>query len=181
MQDKRLAIEVGVAVLLLLVAGGIWWAKDGQVTTAREEAESRVAEAVREAEGWAAELVNGEAEAVARTFAAGIAPQVLAERQETVDQAVVGLLEVPGVIFVHVLTPDGGVIASSDRKLMATGQAGAEAGWALASSGLITRAGNRPGVLELAAPVVGATEPRGYLWLGYDTAQRLEETRPPGL
>lgn len=181
MHQKRLAIESLIVLVLLLVAAGIWWTKDRAIARAQENAETRVVEVTREAERWAAELVTHEAEAVARSFAAGVAPQVLAERAESVVQAVLSLLEVEDVVFVHVLDPEGGVIASSDRKLTTTGVAGEEAGWALATEELTTRPSNRPGVLELAAPIVGPTDAKGYLWLGYDTARQVQATRPAAL
>ena len=178
MSQRRFAVESLIVLILLLVAAGIWWWKDREIVRAREDAAARVVEVAAEAERWAAELAAHEAESAARSFAAGVAPQVLAERAESVEQAVLSLLEVEAVVFVHILDPEGGVIASSDRKLTTTGMAGAEAGWALTTEELTTRPSNRPGVLELAAPIVGPTDAKGYLWMGYDTARRVEETRP---
>lgn len=43
-----------------------------------------------DAERWARDIAAGEAEAVARSFAAGVAPQILAERLERAEQAVNG-------------------------------------------------------------------------------------------
>lgn len=178
---KRIAIETGIVFAVLLVAAGVWGWKNRQITQSERRADERVGETVREAESWATDLAAGQAESVARAFAAGIAPQVLADRAEAVELAVLGLLEVRDVIFVHVLDTDGGVIASSDRKLTTTGEAGEDAAWALASTELITRPSSRPGVLELAAPIVGPAGPRGFLWMGFDTAREIEATRPAAL
>jgi hypothetical protein len=181
MSQKRFAIESLIVLVLALVAAGIWWFKDREVARAEEDAAARIVAQAREAERWADDLAAHEAEVAARSFAAGIAPQVLAERRESVDQSVLSLLEIQDVVFVHVLDPEGGVIASSDRKLMTTGVAGEEASWALAATELTTRPSDRPGILEVAAPIVGPTEAKGYLWMGYDTARQVKATRPAAL
>lgn len=181
MSQKRFAIESLLVLVLVLVAAGIWWWKDRQIEQARNDAQIRVEGVALDAERWAQDVAREQAEAVARSFAAGIAPQVLAERPEGVGQAVNGFLEVENLVFVHVLDAEGGVIASSDRKLTTTGLGGPEAIWALGTTELTTRASNRPGVLELAAPLVGPTGAMGYVWLGFDTESQVMATRPATL
>lgn len=180
MSAKRLGVEALLVILLALCAAGIWWWKDRESAAREREWETRLDLVRQEAGKWAAELAAGEARAVFASFAAAIAPPVLLERSESVDQAVVGLLQLPAVVFVHVLGPEGTVIASSDRKLMAAGQAGEAARWALASENLETRPSDRTGVLELAAPIAGPAGPEAYLWMGYDVSTPVEKTRPVG-
>jgi hypothetical protein len=185
MNNKRLGIEAIVIVLLALAILGVWWWRghvaENEVTTLRTTQEEEVRALRNESSQWAGRLATGEAEAVFRAFAAGIAQQVLPGGDPNLDQAVGGLLELPGVAFVHVLGPDGTVLATSDRKLSVTGRAGDDARWALESTDLVTRASRQPGVTELAAPIVGSAGAAGYLWMGYETQRRLEDARPPSL
>lgn len=182
MDTKRIGIEIVVILVLVVAIFGVWWWMDRQATQQaedlRQEMESRIAETRETAQGWAEELARSEAEAAFRGFAGGIAPTVLAKRTDDLDQAVGGLLEMPGIVFVHVIGADGSVLATSDRKLAALENVAEQAQWALGASKLATRESEREGVLELAAPVVGPTGPAGYLWMGYDTGQVLRETRP---
>ena len=182
MNTKRIGIEIVIILVLVVAIFGIWWWMDRQATQQaedlRQEMESRVAETRETARGWADDLARSEAEAAFRSFAGGIAPTVLAKRTDDLSQAVGGLLEMPGIIFVHVIGADGSVLATSDRKLATLENASEQARWALGASKLTTRESERGGVMELAAPVVGPTGAAGYLWMGYDTGQVLRETRP---
>lgn len=182
MTNQRIGIVVLAVLVLLGVLAGAWWWNDRQAERELEELrttmESRVAAVQREAREQSAALHRSEARAAFRSFAAGIAPSVLAKRGEGLDQAVGGLLEVPGVVFVHVIQADGAVLATSDRKLATLDNATEYAQWALGSTKLTVRESEREGVLELAAPVVGPTGPAGYLWMGYDTGRTTEATRP---
>ena len=108
----------------------------------------------------------------------GIHPLVLPERADTLDQAVAALLELPAVEGVHVVAADGRVLASSDRKLETTGVLDERDRWVLATTELTTREGDRPGVVQLAAPIVGPAGPAGYLWLAYDAEAAREAARP---
>lgn len=185
MNNKRLGIEAIVIVLLALAILGVWWWRghvaENEVATLRTTQEEEVRALRNESSQWAGRLATGEAEAVFRAFAAGIAQQVLPGGDTNLDQAVGGLLELPGVAFVHVLGPDGTVLATSDRKLSVTGRAGDDARWALESTDLVTRASRQPGVTELAAPIVGSAGAAGYLWMGYETQRLLEDARPSSL
>lgn len=181
MSAKRLGIEALLILVLAAVGAGIWWLKDRQMASRERACESRLAALADDASSWARAVAAGEAETAFRAFAAGVAPAVLAGRQDTLEQAKKSLLEIPGVSFIHILAADGSVLASSDEKLTVTGKVGPDAAWVLATNGLARRSGGRPGTVELAAPVVGPTGPVGFLWMGYETGRAVEKTRPPGL
>lgn len=184
MNGKRSGIEIVVVLVLVIAIFGVWWWTDRQATqemeALRQETDARIAEAREQARSWADSLAQSEAEAAFRSFAAGIAPSVLAQRND-LDQAVGGLLDLPGIVFVHVIGADGSVMATSDRKVGSLENASEYARWALGATKVTRRESERGGVLELAAPVVGSTGPAGYLWMGYDTGQVLEATRPAEL
>lgn len=184
MNAKRVGVEALIIVILILAAAGIWWWKERELgTRLSEEAEScrgEVALVHKQGEAWATRLAASEATAAFRAFAAGVQPAVLTGRRDNLDQAVSALLDVPGIDAVHIVNAQGEILASSDRKLLATGQIGERGAWVLATTALTTRAGDRPGVTELAAPVVGAAGPAGFLWIGYRTGAVRDAARPPG-
>lgn len=184
MNGKRFGIEALLIAVLLLAVAGVWWFMDRRAAGEREQLEmgweSRVAAAEAETGRWTEALAEGEARAVFRAFAAGIHPQVLPERRESLDQAVAALLELPAVAGVHVLGADGRVLASSDRKLQTTGRLDDRDAWVLETGELTLREGDRAGVVQLAAPIVGPAGPAGYLWLAYDTAAARDAARPMG-
>lgn len=181
MAKQRILVDLVLIAVVVLVAAGAWWWKDRQMDQLREEHQFHVEQLHARAQEWAETLARGEVEAVGRSFASGITPMVLSQRTESIDQAVVALLDVSGVVFVHVLDPEGNVLASSDRKLVTTGTGGGKAAWALGSPGLRTRRSERSGVLELAAPIVGGAGISGVLWMGYDVRQRVESAKPASL
>lgn len=182
MSMKRFGYEFLIIVILILAAVGIWMWKDHQrilaLEAAQEDCTARVEQVVASGEQWAAALVDGEAEATFRAFASGIHPLILRNNADALDQAVGALLELPGIAFVHVVAPDGAVLASSDRKLVTTGQVGEDGAWVLTTADLEIRDGEIEGLQELAAPVIGASGPAGFLWLGYETGNALEDAKP---
>jgi hypothetical protein len=184
MSAKRIGYEFLIIVILVAAAAFIWTWKDRQAATALVEQETacqaRVDSVVAAGESWAGALASGEAEAAFRAFAAGVHPLVLGSGGNGLDQAIGAALELPGVTFVHVLAADGAVLASSDRKLTTTGQVGEDGAWVLTAGELVSRGGEVPGTVELAAPVVGASGPAGFLWMGYEVERMLEATRPAG-
>ena len=133
------------------------------------------------AELWADSVARAQGEVVLRAFAAGISPAVLAGRREGVEIAAVSLLHVPGIAGIHVLGLDGAVIYSSDAKLVATGEAEYRGNWALQASELISRPSTRPGVLEVAIPIVNAGQPIAVAWLEYDVEAVKVASRPAEL
>lgn len=184
MNTRRFGIEFLIILILVLVAAGIWFWKDGARDKAVADAETacrqEVAALTEQGEHWAQALAVSEAHAAFRAFAAGVHPLVLRGGADTLDQAIGALLELPGVSFVHVLAPDGSVLASSDRKLSTTGQIGEDGTWVLAASEVVEREGAQPGTRELAAPLIGASGPAAHLWMGYDVQAALTHARPAG-
>jgi hypothetical protein len=120
-----------------------------------------------------------EGEMVGRAFAAGIRTAVAAGRREAVDAAVGELLRIPGVVFAHVLERDGGVIATSDRKLVTTGQAGPRAAWALAAREVAVRPGDGPETTEVAVPVAEGDAGAAVLWIAYDLGMAASPAETP--
>ena len=183
MNGKRFGIEALIIAILLIALVGVWWFMDRRAAGERERLETaweeRVAAAEAETARWTEALAAGEATAVFRAFAAGIHPLVLPERPDSLDQAVAALLELPAIEGVHVVAADGRVLASSDRKLETTGRLDERDAWVLATTALTTREGDRPGVVQLAAPIVGPSGPSGYLWLAYDAEGAREAARSP--
>ena len=182
MSAKRLGIEALIIVLLILALLGAWWYRGHRAAAERVELEESFAAQIQSLEEqtaqWTDAMAQGQAEAVFRSFASGIHPLVLPERRDSLDQAVAALLELPGIDSVHVLSAEGSVLASSDRKLLTTGQAGERGEWALGATELVRRASELPGVTELAAPIVGPAGPAGYLWIGYQTDAVRDAARP---
>lgn len=178
---KRLGIEALIVVVLLLAIAGVWWFMDRRAAGERAELETawqeQAAAAEVETARWTEALATDQATAVFRAFAAGIHPLVLPERRDSLDQAVAGLLELPGIEGVHLVAPDGQVLASSDRKLLTTGRLDPRDAWVLETSGLATRRADTPGVIELASPVVGPSGPAGFLWLAYDVEGARDAAR----
>lgn len=182
MNAKRTGIEALIIVILLLALVGAWWYRGHRAAAQVAEIEEACATQVQALEAqstqWTRALADAQAEAVFRAFASGIHPLVLPERRDSLDQAIAALLELDGVDSVHMLSPDGEVLASSDRKLQTTGRVGERGAWALAATDLVRRDSERPGVSELAAPIVGSSGPTGYLWMGYQTDAVRDAARP---
>jgi len=178
-------VGVGLAMIAVLLT---WWWGDHGRRTQLAAAEARFLGELETVQSRALEtrdrLVMREAEAVLRAFSAGIHPAVKVNRQESVDAAVVDLIQVPEVLFAHVVTPEGVVVASSDRKLVGAGRVGERDGWALTATELQTRPGDADGTLELAMPLAAASGWHVVVWMGYDiraaaaAADEPDRTRP---
>jgi len=183
---KRLLVEIAVILLVALIGYGAWWWCSRQAERSAAELstdyEARITTVRQNCEHWAASMAAQQADAVLRSFAAGIYPSLMADRQgEDLDVAIGALLELPGVQFAHLMDPSGAVLASSDRKFTILGQVGDRAAWALGATELTSRPGDRPGTLELAAPILSTAGTEAILWLGYDTAGVMESCRPEPL
>lgn len=151
-----------VLLVLLLAALGLWQWGERQAEERLAEAERAAAARLTSAEAEAglalARVASRAAESAARAFAAGIEPAVLVGDRSAVDGAIGGLLQVDEIESVHVLSAEGGVLASSDRKLVETGDAGALAEWALSVDAVASRPGAADGVTQIAVPLAGAGE-----------------------
>lgn len=183
---KRLLIEVLVVLLVALAGYGAWWwcsrqAERGVEEMTREH-EARIGAVQETCEVWAAAMAAEQAEAVLRSFAAGVYPSLMEGRPgEELDVAVGALLELPGVDFAHLIEPAGTVLASSDRKFTVLGEVGERADWALGATELTSRQGERAGTVELAAPILSTEGTEAILWLAYDTEGVKEGCRPEPL
>lgn len=183
---NRLLIEIAVVLLVALIGFGAWWWCSRQAARSAAELavdyEARIATVRQNCELWAASMASQQAEAVLRSFAAGVYPSLMADREgEDLDVAIGALLELPGVQFAHLIEPGGAVLASSDRKFTILGQVGERADWALGATELTSRQGDRPGTLELAAPILSTAGTEAIVWLGYDTHGVMESCRPEPL
>ena len=171
-RPSRTVIEItGVALAIVAVVFAWWWGEQAR-RTQLAEVQARHFGELETLQERALEtrdrLVRREAEAVLQAFSAGIHPAILANRTDPVDAAVVDLIQLPEVLFAHVATPQGVVIASSDRKLVGTGNLGERGSWALAATDLQTRPGDADGTLELAMPLTASSAWHVTVWLGYD-------------
>ena len=180
---KRLLIEIAVVAVVALVGFGAWWWCDRQLERSVGEVErdyqARIATLEQNCELWADALAAKQSEAVLRAFAGGVYPSLIEDRAGgELDVAIGALLELPGVEFAHLLTPDGLVLTSSDRKFTVLGEVAGRADWALGATELTSRPGERPGTLELAAPILSTEGTEAILWLSYGTEAVKEECRP---
>lgn len=181
---KRLLVEVAAAVLLLLICVAFWsfsrQQSEQQLAEAQARHESAVQQIRQECEERAEELAASQAEAVFRAFAAGIQGNALGQQRGMLDLAKSSLLRMPHVAFVHVLAPDGKVLATSNEKYAVAGSADARASWALEAGDLQIRPGDLPGTTEIAAPFQGASGRVAVLWMGYKTDELLAPARQGG-
>lgn len=161
--------EALIVTVLLASCYGVWHLQEYRLGKRYgEEIETSAAEHLKIRGDLEAKLnaaTAAEGAGVTRAFAVGIDTLAAEERWQEVDAAVLELLELPGVDFVHVLDTEGGVLVSSDRKLLATGQAGPEASWVLGAEGLVQQVRGSDGRgHDYSMPVAGGD---AYLWLGY--------------
>ena len=173
-------VTVLVFVVLLVAAWFLsGYRAERQLAVAREEQQRQLASRDeehraelerRDEAGRAAAAAHrrSEAEAVFRGYAAGLQPAA-ADRWRRFLGATRDVLTRtdPKVVFLHLITPGGSVLTSTDPDLTARGRLDEAADWVLATEGLQTRAGGG-GVLELAGPILEGDRPVAYLWLGYD-------------
>ena len=118
--------------------------------------------------------VRREAEAVFTAFEAGAHTAIGARWGRYLSGAKDALINQSDVVFVHIVTPQGRVITSSDDELTAAGRLDERGDWALATDTLESRLGDLAGTLELAGPVVENDRPVAFLWIGYDLAAMTE-------
>ena len=182
-RPSRTVIEIaGVALAIVAVTFTWWWGEQARRTQlaevqARHSGELETLQ--KQALETKSRLVLREAEAVLEAFSAGIHPAIMANRHESVDAALVELIQIPEVVFAHVATPQGVVIASSDRKLVGTGNLGERGSWALTAIDLRTRPGDADGTVELAIPLAASAGWHVVVWLGYDVQAAGEAAEAP--
>lgn len=180
--ERVLWETVTVVIFLLLLAGTVIWS-GGRVDRHREQLEAdfdaRISAAAEKQRQTAVRLEADfeqrsheygvhEAEAVFKAFEAGVRSAVAARWGNYVNRAKSDLLAESRVTFVHILTPTGLVLASSDEKLARTGRIDERGDWARAADELTVRDSPLAGSIELAGPVGDNGRPVAILWLGYD-------------
>lgn len=96
---KRLMIEIGVAVLLILACFAIWslaqQSGERRLADVRSRNEAALGQMRQDCQARAEKLAMGEAQAVFRAFAAGIQGIVLGQQKGMLDMAKGGLLRLP--------------------------------------------------------------------------------------
>lgn len=127
---------------------------------------------------WTQALVTGQGEAILRAFVAGVAPLVLAGRENLVEVAGASLLRLTGVQGVTILRADGKVLYASDAKLTVSDAGNDQTKWALTATDFISRDGIRPGVTEMSLPVTDRGKVLAIVWLAYDRDRVREQSRP---
>lgn len=162
-----------LALLGAIGYGGWWWMgiqHGGDLQAQKDQLTEAHQAELQEARAAVAAALSSEATAATVAFAAGIEVLAADGRWSEVDAAALQLLELPSVAFVHVLSGDGMVKVSSDRKMLATGQAGPRAKWALEADGVVQRSTQQQ-TLEIATPLGGLEggdpSEKLVLWLGY--------------
>ena len=180
--ERVLWETITVVVFLVLLVGTAIWSSarvDRHEAKLEAEFESRMAVAAEQNRTAAARLEEDfvrrtrdfevrEAKAIFLSFESGVRSAITSRWGNYVSQAKSNLLEHPNVTFVHILTPSGLVLASSDEKLARGGRIDERGDWALAATGIEIRDGAQQGHIELAGPVAGSSRPAAFLWLGYD-------------
>lgn len=173
-----------VTVLVFFALLILVWVLSGQraerrVEAAREEQSQVLAQRTEEHRGALTRLEDekrraaeayqqGRAEAVFRGYAAGLQPAAIEGWRRYLGASRDQLVRAdPEVVFIHLVTPGGYVLTSTDPELTARGRLEEEDGWVLATEEVTTRPAEG-GTLELAGPVLEGERPVAYLWMGYD-------------
>ncbi len=178
---KRLLWEIVIVLILGAAIYGVWrWS--AMETTRKLEAEqtqwqTKLLAVEHKAEESEANAARDQATAVFRAFVAGIQPAIFAGRSEAITQSVNQLLSLPRIAFVHVLTPTGEVMATSNGKYAAAGRADERANWALGLKAMASRQGELSGTVEVAGPIVGGSGPLAVVWISYK--DKAEPEQPP--
>lgn len=180
--ERVLWETITVLVFLLLLAGTVFWSGkrlehererlaaefDAKISAAAEQERIAAARLEEEYERRTRERLVHEAKAVFRAFEAGVRSAVASRWGNYVNRAKSDLLDNARVTFVHILTPGGLVLASSDEKLARTGRIDERGDWARGTTGLESRDGVTENAVEIAGPVIDNGRTVAFLWLGYD-------------
>jgi hypothetical protein len=135
----------------------------------------------RGAEEWTHSLAKANGEAILRSFAAGLAPVVLAGRENSVDVAGASLLRLGGVRGVTILRADGKALYASDAKLTVSDAVNEQTRWAMTAADFMSRDALQPGVTEMALPITDRGSILAIVWLAYDADRAREQLRPDEL
>ena len=169
---SRTVVEIAVAGLAIIAILVTWWwgehERRAQLAAAQARCDGELETAQAQALETRDRLLMREAEGVLRAFCAGLHPSVMENRNDSVDAAVVVLIQLPEVIFTHVVTEEGVVIASSDRKLVEPENVGERGRWALQATDLQIRPDDADGTVELAMPLAAGSGRHVVAWVGYD-------------
>lgn len=182
--ERVLWETVTVVVFLIVLVGTVIWSGnrldrhrarleaefEAKIATAEEQQRQAAERLEQDLERRARESEVREAKTTFRSFEAGVRSAVVSRWGNYVSQAKSNLLEEAQVTFVHIITPAGLILASSDEKLTRTGRMDERGDWAMAVSALEVRDGTEEGQIELAGPIGTGSRPAAYLWLGYDLA-----------
>lgn len=172
---------ITVVVFLLLLAGTVFWSGsrverhrerletdfEARMSAAAEEQRRAAVRLEADYERRSREYLVREAEAVFRAFEAGVRSAVASRWGNYVNRAKSNLLVNSRVRFVHILTPAGRVLASSDDEVARAGRMEGGSDWALESAELRLRDGAEDGAIEVAGPVAGNGSPVAFIWIGY--------------
>lgn len=185
---RNLKIMAAVALLVLGGAAGVFGALAYERSQCAKQAEAAARQAGtteenlrRGAEQWSQSLASAEGEAILRSFAAGLAPVVLAGRETSVDVAGASLLRLGGVQGVTILRADGKTLYASDTKLTVSDAGSEQTRWALTATDFMTRDSLQPGVTEMSLPVTDRGTVLAIVWLAYDSSLARERFRPDQL
>jgi hypothetical protein len=174
--------SIFVLAFLAILAGVLFWS-GGRVerharslTEQHEQALQAVDERHRgeiaalnqDRDRFAEEQAKERARAVFSAFEAGIHSAAAARWNRYLDSAKDSLLAQPAVLFVHLLTPQGRIISTSDDELARIGRLDEQGEWALGVDQLASRSGEPTGTLELAAPILEDGRVVAVLWMGFD-------------
>lgn len=111
-----------------------------------------------------------QAYSVFRAFEAGARTAIAARWSNYLASASDELAGEPGVLFVHILTPQGQTITSTGEQEMAEARLAERGEWATGREALDSRPVAGEQQIEIAAPVTESGRTVAYLWLGYDLA-----------
>ena len=181
--------QLGIVILVgVAAAAGFFAAQSYERAQSAAERDVITAQAANnlatlraDAENWANSIAIGQGEMALRSFAAGVAPLLLAERMTALDIAGASLLRLHGVQGVSIVRADGKVLYASDAKLTVSDAGNEQTRWALTATDFSSRDSVQPGVKEMALPVNDAGKLLAVVWLAYDVTVTREQNRPASL
>ena len=174
--------SIFVLAFLAILAGVLFWSggrverharslteqHEDALQAADERHRSEIATLNQAQERRAEELAKERAKAIFSAFEAGIHSAAAARWNRYLDNARDSLLAQPAVLFVHLITPQGRIISTSDDELARIGRLDEQTDWPLGVDGLASRIGETTGQLELAAPILEGGRVVAVLWMGFD-------------